>query len=128
MGIAGSLSNQIIEARFHFVDTVNVRAKTSEANLSSLNMVKKIYTKEGISGFTKGFSACFYGSIACGFLYFSLYKLFKQVFRDLFGSTYNIAWTYFAASFVAELFTLLVYYPYDLVKCRMQSKNYEFKY
>lgn len=91
-------------------------------------MVKNIYAKEGIQGFSRGFSACFYGSIACGFIYFALYKLFKLYFREFFGETYNIAWTFFMASFVAEFFTLIVYYPYDLVKCRLQSKNYIFKY
>jgi hypothetical protein len=39
MGIAGSLSNVIIESSFHFVDTVNVRAKVSEKNVSSMKMV-----------------------------------------------------------------------------------------
>lgn len=48
MGLAGSLSNVIIEGAFHFFDTVNVRAKVSTKNLSSLGMVKKIYAKEGI--------------------------------------------------------------------------------
>ena len=64
----------IVETSFHFVDTVNVRAKVSEKNTTSLNMVKKIYASEGIYGFSKGFSATFYGSIVCGFIYFSLYK------------------------------------------------------
>ena len=91
-------------------------------------MVKKIYNKEGIYGFSKGFSACYYGSVACGFIYFALYKIFKSSFKDFFGDTYNIAWTYFSASLIAEFFTLLVYYPYDLIKCRLQSKNYVFKY
>lgn len=48
MGVAGSLSNLIVESAFHFVDTVNVRAKLSDSNESSMKMVKKIYTKEGI--------------------------------------------------------------------------------
>ena len=77
MGMAGSLANLAVEVGFHFVDTVNVRTKVSDTNMSSSNMVKHIYSKEGISGFTKGFSACYYGSAACGFIYFSLYKLFK---------------------------------------------------
>eukprot|EP00347_Sterkiella_histriomuscorum_P010096 403338693 len=128
MGVAGSLANVIVEAGFHFVDTVNVRTKVHESNISSILMVKNIYTKEGLFGFLKGFSACFYGSVACGFIYFSLYKLFKVYFKEFFGETYNIAWTYFMASFAAEFFTLIVYYPYDLVKCRLQSKNYVFKY
>jgi hypothetical protein len=128
MGVAGSLANLAVESSFHFVDTVNVRAKLSDSNESSLKMVKRIYNKEGIVGFSRGFSACFYGSAACGFIYFSLYKLFKVHFKELFGDQYNIAWVYFTASFVAEFFTLLVYYPYDLIKCRLQSKKYQFKY
>ena len=43
MGIAGSLSNIIIEAGFHGIDTINVRSKVSEKNVSSLRMVKSIY-------------------------------------------------------------------------------------
>ena len=77
MGVAGSLANLLVEAGFHFVDTVNVRAKVSDKHMSSIGMVKKIYRKEGLFGFSKGFSACFYGSVACGFLYFALYKLYK---------------------------------------------------
>jgi hypothetical protein len=128
LGMAGSLAHVIVEAGFHFVDTVNVRTKVSEKQVSTLHMVKKIYQGEGLYGFSKGFSACFYGSVFCGFIYFTLYKTFKTYFRELFGDNYNIAWTFFVASFVAEFFTLIVYYPYDLVKCRLQSKNYIFKY
>lgn len=117
MGMAGSLANLVVEAGFHFADTVNVRAKVSDQQMSSIKMVEKIYKSEGLSGFGKGFSACYYGSIACGFIYFSLYKAFKQWSREYLGDQYNIAWTYFIASFAAEFFTLLVYYPYDLVKC-----------
>ena len=128
LGVAGSLANVLVECGFHFVDTINVRTKVSESNDTSLKMMKKIYMKEGIIGFSRGFSACFYGSIACGFIYFSLYKIFKSYFRDYFGSNVNMAWVFFSASFVAEFFTLLVYYPFDLIKCRLQSKNYIFKY
>ena len=49
-------------------------------------------------------------------------------FKDYFDPSTNIAVVFFSASFVAEFFTLLVYYPYDLIKCRLQSKNYIFKY
>lgn len=43
MGVAGSLANLIVEAGFHFVDTVNVRAKVQDSNISSIQMVKQIY-------------------------------------------------------------------------------------
>ena len=32
------------------------------------------------------------------------------------------------ASIVAEMLTISVHFPYDLIKCRIQSKNYIFKY
>jgi Mitochondrial carrier protein len=128
MGVAGSLANVVVESAFHFADTVNVRAKISDGNDSSMKIVQKIYAKEGIKGFSKGFSACFYGSVFCGFIYFSLYKMFKGYFKEFFDPSTNVAAVYFVASFVAEFFTLLVYYPYDLIKCRLQSKNYFFKY
>ena len=69
----------------------------------------------------------FYGSVICGFIYFSGFKLLKNYFSETMEKS-NPTLTVFLASFIAEFFTLLVYYPYDLVKCRLQSKNYHFKY
>ena len=43
MGVAGSLANVTIEALFHFADTVNVRAKTSDSNDSTMKVLQKIY-------------------------------------------------------------------------------------
>lgn len=85
MGMAGSIANLTVETLFHFADTVNVRAKVSDSNDSSLKIVKKIYAKEGLYGFGKGFSACFYGSAACGLIYFALYKVFKGYFKEMLG-------------------------------------------
>ena len=128
MGIAGSIANIICESAFHAVDTVNIRAKASEHSISTLSMVNKIWRKEGLYGFSKGFSACFYGASICGFMYFSLYKAFKVYFTDYFGDSVDTAVSFLLASFCAELITLSVQYPYDLIKCRLQSVNYLFKY
>ena len=43
MGIAGSVAHVTGEVMFHFVDTVNVRAKLGDSNLSSISLVRKIY-------------------------------------------------------------------------------------
>ena len=43
MGVAGSLANVTIEALFHFADTLNVRAKTSDSNDSTMKVLQKIY-------------------------------------------------------------------------------------
>ena len=81
MGVAGSLATICVETSFHFVDTVNIRSKAmldARANSMSMSsMIYKIWAKEGLYGFGKGFSACFYGAAASGFIYFSLYKYFK---------------------------------------------------
>ena len=128
IGVASSLAHVTIETMFHFADTVNVRAKTNDSNDSTMKMLQKIYKSEGLMGFGRGFSAMFYGSVFCGFIYFSLYKVFKVEFKKYFGDSLSFGQVVFLASWTAELFTLLVYYPYDLIKCRLQSKNYHFKY
>ena len=84
MGIAGSLANLAVETSFHFIDTVNIRSKAQQGGepQSMFSLVHKIWRKEGLYGFGKGFSACFYGAAACGFLYFALYKFLKNHFKD----------------------------------------------
>ena len=128
LGIAGSLATTICESSFHAVDTVNIRAKARPDMISTMSMMSKIWAQEGLYGFSKGFSACFYGAAACGFIYFTLYKLFKGAFKDVFEESVDMVWCFLLASFVAEILTLSVKYPYDLIKCRLQSVNYLFKY
>ena len=108
MGVAGSLANIVCESAFHAVDTVNIRAKASTKQISTLSMLSKIWHKEGLYGFSKGFSACFYGASVCGFMYFSLYKLFKGIFKDHFGDGVDMAFIFLLASFFAEILTLSV--------------------
>lgn len=91
-------------------------------------MVSRIWRNEGLFGFGKGFSACFYGGAVSGFVYFAFYKQFKTVYKEVFGKTIDMALVYMAASLTAEMLTLGVQYPYDLIKCRLQSVNQEFKY
>ena len=117
-----------MECAWHFADTVNIRAKALSTNVSTRAMVSRIWAKEGLAGFGRGFSACFYGSAVAGFTYFALYKFLKDVYKELFGNNIDMAFIYLAASLTAESLTLSVQYPYDLIKCRLQSVNYVFKY
>ena len=119
MAMAGSLSNTLCECAFHFFDTVNIRAKANTKPISTYHMFSTIVSKEGIYGLSKGISACYYGSVVCGFVYFSLYKFFKHEFMRLFGDKYSLALVFFSASFISEMITLLFYYPYDLIKARL---------
>lgn len=79
-------------------------------------------------GFGRGFSACFYGSILCGITYFYLYKSIKLQFYNVFGKEINPLFVFLGASILAECLTIGVHFPFDLIKCRLQSKNYVFKY
>ena len=134
LGIAGSLAHTVCECLFHTIDTINIRSKVNDPNSpqsktsSTWQQVRMIYNKEGLYGFGRGFSACFYGSIFCGFSYFFLYKTIKQKQIEYYGAEVNPTRIVLAASVISECLTLLVHFPYDLIKCRLQSKNYIFKY
>ena len=118
----------IVECSFHFADTVNIRTKAHDTHVSSTSMMRKIYRKEGLVGFGKGFSAAFYGAAIYGFCYFSIYKMLKTYIAEKFDGKYDMAVCYLLASFTTECLTLVVKFPYDLMKCRLQSVNYIFKY
>jgi hypothetical protein len=95
------------------------------------SLVAKIWQKEGLIGFGRGFSAAFYGAVMAGFSYFFLYKLFKQKISQQFeywNINVDMGIVCLMSSFTAELCTLLSKYPFDLVKCRLQSVNNIFKY
>jgi len=123
MGIAGSMAFGTVEALFHFVDTVNIKSKASKGEVpSTMSMVKNIYKKEGVVGFGRGIGAAIYGNYTAGLIYFVLYKWLKNNMPELGGFKALIA------GFIAETVTILYKFPFDLVKCRMQSVNYIFKY
>lgn len=126
MGVAGSLSSILCDSCFHLVDTVNIRAKAMESGVkgenlpkSTLSFVKSIWAKEGIAGFTKGFSACFYSSAICGFIYFTVYKLMKELTKDRLCEGSDLALSYLVSSLITQALVLTIEYPYDLVKCRL---------
>ena len=121
LGVAGSLAMLICECAFHLVDTVNIKMKTAEgksAQKTTWQAMRSIYAKEGAYGFARGFSACFYGSIFCGFTYFFMYKTIKQSLYEMFPGI-NSTKVFFLASLLAECITIIVHFPYDLIKCRI---------
>lgn len=128
MALAGSLSNMIWEVGFHFADTVNIRSKLHAQNVTTFHMLSHIYREEGIYGLSKGISACFYGSIVWGFMYFSLYKMLKSFLHRELDQKVHSSVIYLLASFIAESITILVYYPYDLIKSRLQTSNRRYGY
>lgn len=125
MGVAGSMAQGTVEALFHFVDTVNIKSKaaSTEANTSTLTMVRKIFAAEGVVGFGRGIGAAVYGNYSAGFIYFVFYKWLKNNMPELRGGCKQLI-----AGFIAEATAIMFKFPFDLVKCRLQSVNYIFKY
>lgn len=128
LAVAGSLSNMLWEIAFHFADTVNIKSKLHTEQISTVNMYKHITKQEGLYGLSKGISATFYGSIVAGFMYFSLYKLFKQWMYQLTNNKLHPSLVFLTSSFIAETLTLSLYYPYNLFKSRLQTSNSIYKY
>lgn len=123
MGVAGSMAVGSVEAMFHFVDTVNIKSKANEKEShSAMTMVRKIWASEGVVGFGRGIGAAVYGNFSAGFIYFILYKTLKNKMPELGGFKALIA------GFIAETIAILIKFPFDLIKCRLQSVNYIFKY
>jgi hypothetical protein len=73
------------------------------------------------------------------YIYFYVYSHGKILMKNLYYSNEenqsnhkdNIAFTVFSSFFsatIAELLALSFYYPFDLIKTRMQTSNHTFKY
>jgi len=61
-------------------------------------------------------------------VFFGTYKALKDILRNYFDGSVDLAICYLIASCATEIITLSVKYPYDLIKCRLQSAHQKFKY
>lgn len=134
IGAAGSVTTLVGESSFYFIDAISARSKVLKENVGMRDMVREVIKNEGIGGLFKGYSACYYSSILYGYLYFYIYKGLKchlkdtDTFRSNCDSTPLKALVYASASTVAEIASLFIYYPFELVKIRLLTKNDHFKY
>lgn len=128
IGAAGSITTLIGESSFYFIDAINARSKVLTNNVGFGTMLKKVLKNEGVQGLFKGYSACYYSSIFYGYLYFYLYKGIKCHLKEseLYQNSKSTplrALIYASSSTIAEVISLLIYYPYELVKIRLLTKN-----
>jgi Mitochondrial carrier protein len=97
-------------------------------------MMKNVLKTEGVTGLYKGYTASYYSSILYGYLYFYLYKGVKghlkesDTYRNSSHSTGLRALIYASSSTIAEIISLFIYYPWELVKIRLLTKNDLYKY
>ena len=127
MGIAGSIAQISTEIVFHPIDVINTNTKADLiGNMNSLNTTVRIYKKDGLFGFWRGASATYYASLMGGIIYFTSYKYLKKMLSSTENQLNTIA--YLISSILGEMLFLTFYYPFDLIRTRMQTRRVEFDY
>ena len=142
--LAGTAATVSVEVLTHALDTVNMRAKVINGpKMYVLNLLKK----EGVLPLLKGIQPIMYGYIISSFVYFYFYANLKSLISSLFMSNqenspsdgknlesdqeFTLKQTLiksFAASAISEILALFFYYPFDLIKTRMQTSYTTYKY
>ena len=127
IGFAGAIAQFVTEFIFHPIDVINTRTKAeiSIGNMNSYKMIRRIADKEGMYGFWRGASVTYYGSLLGGMMYFSTYKYFKNYMKQFESHVQGKIHTfsYLVSSLVGEAIFLVFYYPYDLIRTRMQTRT-----
>lgn len=121
-GLAGIASTLFVELAIQPIDTLNMKAKVDK-KFGIMNFVRR----KGVGSLMRGIQPVLHGMAISSFIYFILYKKFKDSVK-LKMDAYNIDKTSLAAVFImsagastlANLCAIGLYYPFDLVKTRMQ--------
>jgi len=129
IGCCGATSQLISDFSLHAVDTINVRLKSTHADITVKEMSKRIHKKYGIRGFFNGLSATICGSITGGFVYFTAYMMMKNIMKKFIPHEEEFIFlrNLFSAG-LTEFVALIVFYPFEMVKTRMQSNRYYYNY
>jgi hypothetical protein len=130
IGFAGSIAQFLTEIIYHPMDVINTRTKAEIAhkdNINTYKMIRRIIDKEGLYGFWRGASSTFYGALLGGMIYFSTYKYLKNHLKQYEeGGLHTLS--YLTSSLLGESLFLIFYYPYDLIRTRMQTRFPGFEY
>jgi hypothetical protein len=79
----------------------------------------------------KGINAVVYGYTFSSLLYFYAYISFKESWHSHLNTDLTLVqtlYTSFFSSAAAEMCALWLYYPFDLIKTRMQTSNHTYMY
>ena len=93
-------------------------------------MFQNVYGKYGPYGLYRGFTTTYYSSTTAGYAFFAIYKGLKIKLKEYYQPTTQKQLTliYLSASIIAETLSLLMYYPYEMMKVRIIAKNDKYKY
>ena len=127
IGAAGLLSVFAVEAAHFPLDSLNNKTKLQK-EMNTYQLMKHVYKTEGYWSFCKGFTSIYYGWILYGYLYFSIYKYLKHVLRPFFEERNSLTTMYFLVAGISDYLALLVYYPFEVLKVRMQCWEHQYGY
>mmetsp|Transcript_6444 Transcript_6444/g.7200 ORF Transcript_6444/g.7200 Transcript_6444/m.7200 type:complete len:355 (+) Transcript_6444:13-1077(+) len=130
LGLAGLVSTLACELVSQPIDTLNIKSKVKK----NFGIVKFIKAK-GPSSLMRGIQPVLYGISISSFVYFILYKKLKDQIKIKMDqrnipkdSLFSVFMMSAGASTLANSAAIGFYYPYDLVKTRMQIKGkYNYK-
>jgi len=93
-------------------------------------MLKITYNKYGTYGVYRGFTTAYYSATLSGYTYFALYKGMKVKLREYFQpkTQAQVSAIYTVSSLLAEAISLVIQYPYEVVKVRMVGTNEKYNY
>ncbi|CAO2826857.1 unnamed protein product [Amaranthus hypochondriacus] len=124
----GALAGGFGEGMMHPIDTVKTRIQSqvimsgSQHQKTVLQMIRTVWTADGIRGFYRGVAPGVTGSLATGATYFgfieSTKKWIEKSHPGLGGH-----WVHFFAGGVGETLGSFVYVPCEVIKQRMQIQG-----
>jgi hypothetical protein len=127
IGIVGLLAQVTTDFLFHPIELINVRTKYFfKQGHTTLTTTKHILSTSGPIGYFRGGSVTLLGSSIGGLTYFTLYKNIKERIKKRTNeSHYYLA--YSLASTISELLVYAFYYPFEIIKTKIQSGQFNYK-
>ena len=127
--MAGIITSLSVEYATHVFSTLDVHAKTTK-NFS----LGKFFRTQGLSSLMNGFQPMVYGAVPSAYIHYTLYKGVKEFLKGILKkytfdekSLTSIAIMSSGATALCELLSIILYYPFDLIKARMQRSG-KYKY
>jgi hypothetical protein len=127
---SGSLTFLASELSFFPLDAINLTQKLHSTNVSTMQMLRTVYNHYGPYGIYRGFTTSYYSATIAGFAFFGIYKGLKVKMREVFKprTQAQCSLIYTVASIVAEGLSMIIYYPYEIIKVRYIAKNDIYQY
>ena len=146
--LAGTSAFLIVDVLVHPIDTLNMRSKVLDSKGRTIHNAFRLLRITDAMQLFRGLNAVMYGTVLSGLLYFYAYaKLKKQMYdivdqrdykteeqkqggkiSDGSGDLLKHLAISFSAATISEFLALGLYYPFDLVKTRMQTSTAKDRY